>query len=103
MRSMPRVPASKPEPSAPAAPPAPPVDFERTMAELEAVVARLEQGDVPLEEALKAFERGVALTRACQEALAAAEQKVEILLERPDGGHAAVPFTGGAAEEEDPA
>jgi exodeoxyribonuclease VII small subunit len=100
MSFMPRVPAPKAEPSAPTAPP---FDFEQTMAELEAVVARLEQGDVPLEEALKAFERGVALTRACQEALAAAEQKVEILLERPDGSHAAVPFTGGAAEEEDPA
>jgi exodeoxyribonuclease VII small subunit len=103
MSSMPRVPASKAEPPAPATPPAPPFDFEQTMAELEAVVARLEQGDVPLEEALKAFERGVVLTRACQEALAAAEQKVEILLERPDGSHAAVPFAGGAAEEEDPA
>ena len=40
---------------------------------------RLEQGDLPLEEALKQFERGVALTRACQSALKAAEQKVEIL------------------------
>jgi exodeoxyribonuclease VII small subunit len=103
MSSMPRAPAPKAEPSAPTAPPAAAFDFEQTMAELEAVVARLEQGDVPLEEALKAFERGVALTRACQEALAAAEHKVEILLERPDGSQAAVPFTGGAAEEEDPA
>jgi exodeoxyribonuclease VII small subunit len=72
------------------------------MAELEGVVARLEQGDVPLEEALKAFERGVALTRACQEALAVAEQKVEILIERPDGSHAAAPFDA-APDEDDPA
>jgi exodeoxyribonuclease VII small subunit len=97
---MPRAPAPKATPPAPSA--AAPFDFEQAMADLEAVVARLEQGDVPLEEALQAFERGVALTRACQEALAAAEQKVEILLERPDGSHAAVPFTDGA-EEEDPA
>ena len=82
---MPRAPADK---TAPPAPPAAAFDFEQAMAELEAVVARLEQGDVPLEEALKAFERGVTLTRACQQALAAAEQKVEILLERPDGSHA---------------
>ncbi len=50
------------------------------MAELEALVERLEQGDLPLEESLKQFERGVALTRACQTALKAAEQKVEILM-----------------------
>ncbi len=71
------------------------------MAELETVVGRLEQGDVPLEDALKAFEQGVALTRACQQALAAAEQKVEVLLARPDGSHEAVPFHD--APEEDPA
>lgn len=95
---MPRAPTPK---APPPAPPSAPFDFEQAMAELEGVVARLEHGDVPLEEALKAFERGVALTRACQQALAAAEQKVEILLERPDGSHAAVPFEDGAAEEED--
>lgn len=54
------------------------------MRELEALVERLEQGDLPLEEALKQFERGVALTRACQTALKAAEQKVEILLKRSE-------------------
>jgi exodeoxyribonuclease VII small subunit len=97
---MPRAPASKAAPPAP--PAAPAFDFEQAMADLETVVARLEQGDVPLEEALKAFERGVALTRACQEALAAAEQKVEILLARPDGSRAVVPFQDAAAEE-DPA
>jgi exodeoxyribonuclease VII small subunit len=55
-------------------------DFEQTMRELEGLVERLEKGDLPLEEALRQFERGVALTRACQTALKAAEQKVEILL-----------------------
>jgi exodeoxyribonuclease VII small subunit len=57
-------------------------DFEQSLTELEALVARLEQGDVPLEEALKNFERGVALTRQCQTALRAAQQKVEVLLTR---------------------
>jgi len=57
-----------------------PVDFERSLAELEALVERLEQGDLALDEALKSFERGVALTRQCQSALKAAQQKVEILL-----------------------
>ncbi len=55
-------------------------DFERSLALLEELVQRLEQGDLPLEEALSTFERGVALTRECQTALQAAQQKVEILL-----------------------
>jgi exodeoxyribonuclease VII small subunit len=57
-------------------------DFERSLSELEALVAKLEQGDVPLEDALKTFERGVALTRQCQTALRTAQQKVEVLLAR---------------------
>jgi exodeoxyribonuclease VII small subunit len=57
-------------------------DFEQSLSELEALVQKLEQGDVPLEEALKTFERGVALTRQCQTALRSAQQKVEVLLSR---------------------
>lgn len=57
-------------------------DFEQSLAELEALVTRLEHGDVPLEEALKTFERGVVLTRQCQTALRSAQQKVEVLLSR---------------------
>jgi exodeoxyribonuclease VII small subunit len=57
-------------------------DFERSLGELEALVQKLEQGDVPLEEALQTFERGVALTRQCQTALRTAQQKVEVLLAR---------------------
>ncbi len=49
------------------------------MKELETLVETLEQGDLPLEESLQAFERGVALTRVCQQALDEAEQKVKIL------------------------
>ena len=52
------------------------------MRDLEELVERLEQGDLPLEESLAAFERGVMLTRACQTALKEAEQKVEILLKK---------------------
>jgi len=52
------------------------------MRDLEELVERLEQGDLPLEESLAAFERGVLLTRACQSALKEAEQKVEILLKK---------------------
>jgi len=56
--------------------------FEDSLAELEQLISQLEQGDIPLEESLKAFERGVNLTRTCQQALQQAEQKVQILLEK---------------------
>ncbi|MET0070471.1 MAG: exodeoxyribonuclease VII small subunit [Candidatus Thiodiazotropha sp.] len=53
--------------------------FEEAMKELEALVESLEQGDLSLEESLKSFERGVALTRICQTSLQEAEQKVRML------------------------
>ena len=53
--------------------------FEESLAELEALVERMEGGELSLEDSLSAFERGIALTRSCQQALQAAEQKVEIL------------------------
>jgi len=58
-------------------------DFEAAMAELEAIVERLEQGELPLEESLRQFERGVELTRQCQAALKQAEQKVKVLTAKP--------------------
>jgi len=57
-------------------------DFETALAELEALVDKMEQGDLSLDESLKQFERGVQLTRSCQQALKEAEQKVQILLEK---------------------
>jgi exodeoxyribonuclease VII small subunit len=74
-------------------------DFEAALAELEALVARLEGGDLPLDEALKTFERGVELTRHCQASLKSAQQKVEILLKRGSGADIE-PFS--VADEEDP-
>jgi len=59
--------------------------FEQSLAELEALVARMESGSLPLEEALSSFERGVKLTRDCQAALAAAQQRVQILIQTPSG------------------
>ena len=73
-----------------------PPDFEEALAELEGLVERLERGDLPLDEALKVFERGVALTRHCQSSLQAAQQKVEILL-RKGAETEAVPFEEPAA------
>lgn len=75
-------------------------DFEKSLTELEALVAKLEQGDVPLEEALKTFERGVALTRQCQTALRTAQQKVEVLLAR-NGDETVEPFDNGDEDEDD--
>jgi exodeoxyribonuclease VII small subunit len=54
------------------------------MQELEALVDKLEQGDLTLEQSLAAFERGINLTRDCQQALDAAEQRVRILTERSE-------------------
>ena len=72
----------------------PTADFERSLAELEAIVDKLEQGDLSLDDSLRHFERGVQLTRSCQSALKQAEQKVEILLRRSgaEGELAAAPF-----------
>ncbi|AFJ01847.1 Exodeoxyribonuclease VII small subunit [Methylophaga frappieri] len=55
------------------------LDYESAVAELELLVEKLEQGDISLEESLKLYERGVLLTRDCQEALQTAEQKVQLL------------------------
>ncbi|OAI03147.1 exodeoxyribonuclease VII small subunit [Methylomonas methanica] len=66
--------------------------FEEAMEELEKLVEQMERGDISLEESLKSFERGIRLTRTCQQALQDAEQKVQILLEK-NGQHTLEPFT----------
>lgn len=67
--------------------------FEETLQELETLVRKLEQGELPLEESLKAFERGVRLTRECQQSLSAAEQRVEQVMENEQGELAQRPFS----------
>lgn len=54
-------------------------DFESAMVELEGLVSKIEEGDLPLEESLKEFEKGIKLSRICQQALQDAEQRVKIL------------------------
>ncbi|MFO1401952.1 MAG: exodeoxyribonuclease VII small subunit [Steroidobacteraceae bacterium] len=73
--------------------------FEQTLAELEALVARLESGELPLDQALAAFEQGVKLTRACQAALQAAQQKVQVLTQQ--GGEARLADFNAAADADD--
>jgi len=57
-------------------------DFEAAIAELESVVKKLEEGDLPLEESLRLYERGVHLSRFCHARLEEAERRIEILNER---------------------
>ena len=57
------------------------INLGKSLADLEALVAELEGGELSLEDAMKKFEQGIKLTRTCQNILKDAEQKVEILLE----------------------
>ena len=60
-------------------------NFENSLKELERIVRRLEEGDLPLEDSLKLFEDGVKLSRECQERLNQAERRIEVLLKDEDG------------------
>ncbi|MBI2382964.1 MAG: exodeoxyribonuclease VII small subunit [Gammaproteobacteria bacterium] len=64
----------------PAAEPDRVAQFEQALQELEDIVQRMERGDLKLEESLKLFERGVALTRQCRDALETAELRVKQLM-----------------------
>ena len=66
--------------------------FEQALQELEALVEKMEQGELSLEDSLQHFEQGIQLSRACQQALREAEQKVEILMRKNDQEEA-VPFS----------
>ena len=66
--------------------------FEEALSQLEVLVARLEGGELPLEEALRAFEEGVRLTRLCTERLEDAERRVHLLVRTADGTEHEVPF-----------
>ena len=57
-------------------------DFEGAIAELESIVKRLEEGDLPLEQSLALYERGVQLSRFCHARLEEADRRIEILTER---------------------
>lgn len=56
-----------------------PKDFETALAQLESLVARMEDGDLPLEQSLAAYQQGVALARLCQSLLDKAEEQVKVL------------------------
>lgn len=83
------------EPTAPEA-----LSFEGALERLEGLVDRLESGDLPLEDALAAFEEGVALSRRCASDLDAAERRIEVLVEQ-NGTLAAEPFDDPADDAAD--
>jgi exodeoxyribonuclease VII small subunit len=59
-------------------------DFEAAIAELEGIVKKLEEGDLPLETSLSLYERGVQLSRFCHLRLEEAERRIEVLDEKGD-------------------
>ena len=74
--------------------------FEAAMKELEEIVKRLESGDLSLEESLKIFEEGIALSRYCFKKLEEAEKKISILI-NDEGGIRQEPFQEEEIEDGD--
>ena len=67
--------------------------FEESLKKLETIVEKLEQGDLALEDSLKLFEEGVALSAACKQELDTAEGKVQMLIKQRDGSLKTEPFS----------
>lgn len=76
--------------------------FETSLAELEKIVAQLEDGDLPLEESLVLFEQGVKLSRECRDRLTEAERRIEVLMKEGEGKYSVSEFTGASAETTEP-
>ena len=66
--------------------------FEESLKQLEAIIGKLEKGDLPLEESVRLFEEGVRLSNVCKTEIESAEGKVQILLKQKDGTLQAAPF-----------
>ena len=74
--------------------------FEASLAELEVIVGRLEDGDMPLEESLELFEMGIKLSRDCRTRLTNAERRIEILMQDSDGELTAVEIEPSSLRED---
>lgn len=68
------------------------IEFEKTLQQLEGTVRKLESGTLTLDESLKVFEDGVALSRQCEAALTTVQGKIEKLIQKEDGSVAKEPF-----------
>jgi exodeoxyribonuclease VII small subunit len=75
--------------------------FEASLEALEQIVRELEQGDLPLDKSLELFERGIRLSRECQERLSQAERKIEVLLRDNQGRPVASPYDESRIASED--
>lgn len=75
--------------------------FEQSMKQLEKIVQELEDGDLPLEKALKKFEEGMKLTKLCSQKLDETEKKISILLKNADGTIGEQPFMSENEENSD--
>lgn len=73
--------------------------FEEALKKLQAIVERMERGDLPLDEAMESFSEGIRLARICHQRLEEAERKVQMLLKEQQDGWTTAPFepsSGGA-------
>ena len=75
--------------------------FEEALKKLEKIVGDLENGNIPLEEALEKYQEGIRLSGVCQKKLEAAKKKVEILLKAEDGSLELKPFDEKSVDEEE--
>ncbi|MCU0587581.1 MAG: exodeoxyribonuclease VII small subunit [Syntrophobacteraceae bacterium] len=77
--------------------------FEESLKKLQALVEKMERGDLPLEEAVESYTEGMRLAQACHQKLEEAESKVRMLMKDSEGEWQTMPFdtpTGGSTEEE---
>jgi exodeoxyribonuclease VII small subunit len=63
--------------------------FEESLTDLEEIVAKLEAGDLPLDESLKLFEDGIRLSRTCRDRITSATRRIEVLMRESNGNIAA--------------
>ncbi|MCX7003601.1 MAG: exodeoxyribonuclease VII small subunit [bacterium] len=76
--------------------------FEQSLRELEEVVAKMEHGELPLDECVQYYERGVKLAAACAHELDAARQRIEQLQKNEQGELVATPFAPDKSDPTDP-
>jgi exodeoxyribonuclease VII small subunit len=67
--------------------------FETSLTALEEIVGKLEDGDLPLEQSLELFEKGIKLSRECRDRLTSAERRIEVLMKDADGTLTTSEFT----------
>jgi exodeoxyribonuclease VII small subunit len=75
--------------------------FEQSMKQLERIVQELEDGDLPLEKAIKKFEEGIKLTKLCSEKLDETEKKISVLLKDSEGQTAEKSFLNAESDPDD--